>query len=181
MSYSLAAAQSVKVCMAACRSAGVSLQSFPSRCLPVPTGTCTIIRDSQYYVAVPERRDDKTLFQTLSDLGSSIHINSFCVDVLLTVTCYYLFPDCNIEVGSQLVFCQSMCPEIEMLKARCSEEFNELRMIESDFADFLTNLTCSDPNTYAVSGVDIDQDKCVDLQKLSECHISCVHIITADL
>ena len=135
----------------------------------MPTGTCTIIRDSQFYVPVMERRDDKTLFQTLSDLRESINFDSFCVDVVLSIACYYLFPDCNVEVGSQLVFCQSVCPEIEMLKAICSEEFNALRRTESDFADFLTNLTCSDPSTYAIPGVQIDQDKCVDLRNLGEC------------
>ena len=113
------------------------------------------------------RRDD-TLFQTLSELVASINTNSFCVDAVLTIACYYLFPDCNVEVGSQLVFCPSVCPSIEILKSRCSEEFNELKNSKTDFANFLTNLTCSDPDTYALPGVQIDQESCVDLQNLGE-------------
>lgn len=142
------------------------------RCIPTPQlGICSFISSSNYYIQVDERENSEVLLNEVAEINNNLSLSHTCTQFLLTTTCFYLYPDCDPEDGTQFTVRDEDCNLISFLALICQGIYTQLLLsyhnpsIEK-FVQFIEQFRCRDPSTYVVPGVEPSRDKYTDLGNL---------------
>ena len=92
-----------------------------------------------------------------------------CNQFIVFSTCFYAFRDCDPnDNGSQLVFCEEVCPQITQLYHDCIDHEVVQELIDSTkhpeverFLEYALNFDCWKPETYILQGVNVSES-CAD-------------------
>ena len=84
--------------------------------------------------------------------------------------CFYSFRECDPTDNSQLFICHKYCPSLTKLYQECVNATSVkvlLSLAEQDnneetliFLNYVSNFTCSSPDTYAVADVPLSKTLC---------------------
>ena len=96
--------------------------------------------------------------------------SSKCTHFIAYMLCFYMFRVCEPSDGSQLIICTDKCPGMTTLYQECISRSTLESVLENSQDDAViklmssaANFSCSDPETYAVPGVPINQATCEDI------------------
>ena len=142
------------------------------RCIPSPpSGICSFISSSNYHIRVDERGDSEALLNEIVEVNSNLSLSHTCTQFLLTATCFYLYPDCDPEDGTQFTVRDEDCNVLSFLALICQGIYTQLLLSYSNpsiemFVHFIEQFRCRDPSTYIVPGVEPSRDMHTDLGNL---------------
>lgn len=133
------------------------------RCVPVPTGVCTVTSETGYHIANFHNASFVSL--TLADILANKNLGLECKSVILTIVCDYFFQPCNQDTGHLVSVCESSCPVLEGILEMCFPLINDSLESEQLHSVFRT-FNCSDPSSYLLKGVPIEETICRNLTYL---------------
>ena len=72
-----------------------------------------------------------------------------------------MFP--ALFIGTQLPVCSDSCSLLRRVKEICSDQFNQIKAQNDTgpFIQYLDGFNCSDPQSYLVPGVPVDEEECI--------------------
>lgn len=142
------------------------------RCIASPrSAICSFVSSSNYHIQVDERGDSEALLNEIVEVNNNLSLSHTCTQFLLTATCFYLYPDCDPEDGTQFTVQDKDCNVLSFLALICQGIYTQLLLRYSNpstgmFVHFIEQFRCRDPSTYLVPGVEPSTDMYTDLGNL---------------
>ena len=127
-------------------------------CQQVPSGLCSSLAETGYYVPVPDR-DESALLESFASVNMSSLL--LCQNGLLKMACDYYYPPCDPLTFQQIAICGDSCKSVTLLQTSCPPIIIE--DIELNVPSTVLGVDCFNPSTYLVEDVTVSKDQCINI------------------
>lgn len=145
-------------------------------CQRVPSGLCSSLAETGYYIPVPDR-DPSALLESFASVNLSSLLS--CQTGLLKLACDYYYPPCHPLTFQQIAICGDSCESVALLHTSCPS-ITIVENIELNILSEILGLDCFNSSSYLVEDVTVSQDQCINLStygKIADLSMSLSHAV----
>ena len=131
-------------------------------CQQVPSGLCSSLAQTGYYVPAPDR-NTTVLLESFVSVNTSSLLS--CQTGLLKLACDYYYPPCHPLTFQQIGICGDSCESVALIQTSCPSMVENIKL---NVPSEVLGLDCFNPSSYLVEDVTVSQDQCIDLSTYSK-------------
>ena len=124
-------------------------------CQRVPSGLCSSLAETGFYIPVPNR-NTTVLLEEFASVNTSSLLS--CQTGLLKLACNYYYPPCDPVTFQQRAICRDSCESVALIQRNCPSVAENLSLPGE-----ILGLDCFNPSSYLVENMTVSQDQCIDL------------------
>lgn len=94
-------------------------------CQQVPSGLCSSLTETGYYVLVPDR-NASALLESFASVNTSTLLS--CQTGLLKLACDYYYPPCHPLTFQQIPICGDSCESVALIQTSCPSIVEDMEL-----------------------------------------------------